>query len=146
MTYKEIVRSLQYVFDKLPDGVDLAKGGIGELALANHLDHYLVPGDKGPDAHDGEGHNYEYKVSTTNQFNFHFGSRTTEFAKQVQNHFEDIEGAFCAIRKGMRIIDCEYVPSTILVPHLIKHFNDTDGKQLNKNFSMKAFRKLMGEI
>lgn len=146
MIYKDIVDNLQKVFDQLPEGFDLAKGGIGELALANELEHQLVAGDKGPDAKDDAGCMYEYKVSTTNQFNFHFGSRTADFAKQVRNHFDGITGAYCAIREGMKIVDWEYVSSSILVPHLIKHFNDTDGKQLNKNFSMKAFRKLNGTI
>ena len=70
--YSEVVEALEKAFDVMPEGVDLSKGGLGELALAHELGHTLVAGDKGADAQDEEGNLYEYKVSTTNQFNFNF--------------------------------------------------------------------------
>ena len=54
MTYKTIVDLLEKVFDELPEGVDLAKGGVGEIALAHHLGHELIAGDKGADGRDAE--------------------------------------------------------------------------------------------
>lgn len=52
----------------------LPKGGVGAILLAHRLGHELVPGDKGADAQDSMGKKYEYNVSITNQFNFHFGA------------------------------------------------------------------------
>ena len=36
--YENIVDLLEKVFNELPEGVDLAKGGVGEIALAHHLE------------------------------------------------------------------------------------------------------------
>ena len=52
MTYKRIIELLEEVIELLPEGVSLAKGGVGELALAHHLGHTVVKGDKGADAMD----------------------------------------------------------------------------------------------
>ena len=41
--------------------MELTKGGVGELALANHLGHTLVDGDKDADGFDDDGKMYEYK-------------------------------------------------------------------------------------
>lgn len=141
MTYKTIVGLLDQVFKELPEGIDLAKGGVGEIALAHHLGHELIAGDKGADA-EFEGKKYEYKISTTDQFNFHFGARTEAPGSQVLKHFEGIEGAYCAKRDGMTITEVVYVPSHLLVPALILHFNGTVGGQLNKNYRLKSFKAL----
>ena len=77
--YTDVVIALQKAFEILPKGVDLSKGGLGELALAHELGHTLVAGDKGADASDDEGNLYEYKVSTTNQFNFNFMARRPDY-------------------------------------------------------------------
>ena len=132
---EEVIELLERVFSLLPDGVDLSKGGVGEIALAHHLGHTLVSGDKGADGIDESGTQYEYKISTTNQFNFHFGARTSKYGASVSKHFDDIAGAFCAIREGMTIVEVAYVPSELLVPALIEHFSSTSGRQLNKNFN-----------
>ena len=81
MKYKKAIEYLDKAFSELPEGVELTKGGIGELALAHHLGHTLVDGDKNADAYLGELE-YEYKISHTDQFNFNFGTR------QMQNGME----------------------------------------------------------
>ena len=142
MYYKKIVELLDEVFKLLPKGVDLAKGGVGEIALAHHLGHEIVKGDKGADGMDKEGNLYEYKVSTTDQFNFHFGARNDNPGAVVTKHFNGIAGAYCAHRVGMEITEVEFVPTELLVPALVLHVNGTVGGQLNKNFRLKTFSAL----
>lgn len=141
--YKEAVEALQKVFDILPEGVSLSKGGVGELALAAHLKHTLVPGDKGADAQDSEGKLYEYKVSIADRYNFHFGARKMDIEDIIFKHFETIEGAYCAKRNGMTIVDLVYIPSEILVPDLIEHFYNTTGGQMVKCYTMKGLKDLV---
>ena len=144
MKYKRVVELLDKVFEELPDNIELTKGGLGELALAHHLGHELVDGDKGADA-SFEDKFFEYKVSTTNTFNFHFGTRWKEkvaWQDTILNKFSNVAGAYCANRVGMKITEVAYCPCDILVPVLIQHFERTTGQQLNKSFSMNTFRKL----
>ena len=143
MTYRRIVELLEEVIELLPEEVSLAKGGVGEIALAHHLGHELIAGDKGADGRDAEGNEFEYKVSTTNQFNFHFGARTGNPGSSVIKHFEGVAGAYCAKREGMKITEVVFVPSHLLVPALILHFNGTVGGQLNKNYSMSKLREVV---
>ena len=70
MNYKKIVELLEEVIKLLPEGVSLAKGGVGELALAHHLGHTVVKGDKGADAMDEKGNLYEYKITTGDTLTF----------------------------------------------------------------------------
>ena len=142
MTYKKIVELLDGVIELLPEGVSLAKGGVGEIALAHHLGHTVVKGDKGADGMDEDGNKFEYKISTTDQFNFHFGARKEGYEEVIFDHFENIEGAYCAKRVGMKITDVVYVPSYLLVPALILHFKGTVGGQLNKCFGIKTYKAL----
>ena len=141
MTYKRIIELLEEVIELLPEEVSLAKGGVGELALAHHLGHTVVKGDKGADGVDKEGNLYEYKVTTGDTFNFHFGARSDSFGATVTKHFDGIAGAYCAKRVGMKIVDIAYIPSETLVPELIKHFGSVKGMQLNKNYSMKRLNE-----
>jgi len=142
MTYKKIVELLDGVIELLPEGVSLAKGGVGEIALAYHLGHELVEGDKGADGVAPDGKLYEYKITTQDKFNFHFGARKGRYEEVIFDHFENIEGAYCAKRVGMKIVDVAYVPSEDLVPVLIDHFKGTVGGQLNKCFGMKTYKAL----
>jgi len=142
MKYTKIINLLTKVFEELPKEIDLSKGGLGELALANHLGHKLVAGDKGADAEDKDGKLYEYKVSTTDQYNFHFGARKEGYELVIAKHFEGLKGAYCANREGIDIVNVAFVPTHLLVPALLKHFEKTKGKQLNKNFSLKSFENL----
>lgn len=147
--YDEVVEALQKACEVLPPGVDLSKGGLGELALAHDLGHTLVAGDKGADAEDADGLLYEYKVSTTNQFNFNYNARadTWEETKDIiERHWHNIAGAWVAHREGMTITEKAYVPTELLLPHLLKHFSNTKGKMLNKNFRMKAFKELNNDV
>ena len=142
MTYKRIVELLEEVISLLPEGVSLAKGGVGEIALAHHLGHTVVKGDKGADAMDEKGNLYEYKITTGDTFNFHFGARNDNPGATVTKHFNGIAGAYCAKRVGMKIVSVEFVSSATLVPALIEHFGTVKGGQLNKNYSMKRFTAL----
>ena len=142
MTYNRVVELLEEVFEELPEGVDLSKGGVGEIALAHHLGHEIVKGDKGADGMDKEGNLYEYKVSAGDQFNFHFGARNDNYRSVVTKHFDGITGSYCAKRVGMKITKCAYVPSEILVPALLTHFSNTKGGQLNKNYRIQKFEEL----
>jgi len=105
------------------------------------LGHTVVKGDKGADGVDKEGNLYEYKVTTGDTFNFHFGARSDSFGATVTKHFDGIAGAYCAKRVGMKIVDIAYIPSETLVPELIKHFGSVKGMQLNKNYSMKRLNE-----
>ena len=143
--YSEVVEALDKVFKVLPEGLSLAKGGVGEIAIAHHLGHTLVDGDKGADGYDSEGLLYEYKVSETNCFNFHHGTRqpTWEATQaRIEKHWVDIEGAWVANRKGMEIVEIAYVPTSILLPYLLAYFKRTKGSQLNKSFNFKNFKEL----
>ena len=141
--YAESVLALRKVFEVLPEGVSLSKGGVGELALGYHLGHTLVRGDKGADAMDSDGKLYEYKVSESDNYNFHFGARKPEVEEIVFKHFDKIEGAYCASRRGMDIVDIIYVPSEVLVPHLIEELTRLKGGQLIKTYSMKGLKHLV---
>jgi hypothetical protein len=142
MTYSRIIGLLEEVTSLLPEGVSLAKGGVGELALAHHLGHTVVKGDKGADAMDEKGNLYEYKITTGDTFNFHFGARNGNPGATITKHFNGITGAYCAKRVGMSITEVEFVPTNLLVPALILHFNGTVGGQLNKNYNLKRFSAL----
>jgi hypothetical protein len=144
-SYAEAVDALAEVFRVLPKGVSLAKGGVGELAMAHHLGHTLVEGDKGADGFDEDGLLYEYKASETNCFNFHHGTRqpTWEATKaRIEKHWENIEGAWVGNRKGMRVVEDAYVPTSILLPYLLEYFKRTKGSQLNKTFTLNKFKEL----
>ena len=143
--YKDVVEALERAFDVMPEGVDLSKGGLGEIALAHELGHTLVAGDKGADAQDEEGNLYEYKISTTDQFNFNHGARRPDWLDNkatIERHFANIKGAWIGQRKGMRITAKAYVPTEILLPNLLDHFENTKGGQLTKNFRMTKFKEL----
>lgn len=90
------------------------ESGLNAIILANHLGHTLVSGDEGADARDGTGLFYEYKVSVSDQFAFHCGTRETK-------------------RK-----------TPILVAHLVAHFQSVEGAQLNKVFNMTTFLAVNG--
>jgi hypothetical protein len=126
----------------------LPKGGVGAILLAHCLGHELVPGDKGADAQDAMGKKYEYKVSITNQFNFHFGARKAKESPSdvVRRHFQDIEGAYCALREGEIFKQIVYCPAAALVDNLCDHFAATNGGQLNKNFRLESFANLPGAV
>jgi hypothetical protein len=143
--YSEVVEALEKAFDVMPEGVDLSKGGLGEIALAHELGHTLVAGDKGADAQDEHGNLYEYKISTTDQFNFNHGARRPDWSDNkatIERHFQNIKGAWIGQRKGMRITAKAYVPTEILLPNLLDHFENTKGGQLTKNFRMTKFKEL----
>lgn len=139
--YSKAVEHLSAVFEELPD-VNLSVGGVGELALAHHLDHTLSPGGKGADAEDDEGNLYEYKVSTTNQFNFHHGGREEGYEARIIRHWKKMKGAYVAQRDGMKILEVGYVDGKVMLDFLLEHFRNTKGVQLNKNCSMAQISKI----
>jgi hypothetical protein len=147
--YDKIVKHLADALDAVAQaGLDdvLPKGGVGTILLAHRLDHELVPGDKGADAQDSSGKKYEYKVSITNQFNFHFGARKASPtpAQTVKKHFAGLDGAYCARRDGGKFTRIVFCPVDSLVEDLCTHFGSTTGGQLNKNFRLESFAALKG--
>ena len=147
--YQQIVDHFRAAFDAmsaagLRDAV--AKGGVGEILLAHHLGHTLATSDKGVDGVASNGQKYEYKVSITNQFNFHFGTREPDDppAEKVHRHFDDVAGAVCAKRQGAVIVRAIFIPTDTLVTDLVSHFATTTGLQLNKNYRMDDLLKLSG--
>ena len=147
--YDKIIEHFSEAFSEmrrigLADAV--AKGGVGEILLAGCLNHELRASDKGADGVSPEGKRYEYKVSITNQFNFHFGTREENDPpkQKVERHFKDIDGAYCAFRNGTKFKTIAYCPTETLRPVLIAHFEKESGNQLNKVFSFEAFLKLPG--
>lgn len=147
--YDNVVRLLAATFTEIHEiGLRevFAKGGVGEILLAHKLSHEIVPTDKGADGVDSKGIRYEYKVSVTNQFNFHFGTREIRDppAQKVRRHFAALAGAFCALREGERFTRIVYCPSAPLTTYLVEHFASTTGNQLNKNFSIERFAELPG--
>jgi|TARA_B100001094_G_scaffold211298_1_gene205206 hypothetical protein len=145
MKYKKAIEYLHKAFAELPEGVELTKGGVGELALANHLGHTLVDGDKNADAYLGELE-YEYKISHTDQFNFNFGTRQMqngmEWQDKIRTKVSKWEGAYCARVIGVTVEEVAYIESKVLLDYLLEHFSKTKGQLLVKNFSMKAFKAL----
>ena len=145
MKYKKAIEYLHKAFAELPEGVELTKGGVGELALANHLGHTLVDGDKNADAYLGELE-YEYKISHTDQFNFNFGTRQMqngmEWQDKIRTKVSKWEGAYCARVIGVTVEEVAYIESKVLLDYLLEHFSNTKGQLLVKNFSMKAFKAL----
>ncbi len=145
MKYKKAIEYLHKAFAELPEGVELTKGGVGELALANHLGHTLVDGDKNADAYLGELE-YEYKISHTDQFNFNFGTRQMqngmEWKDKIRTKVSKWEGAYCARVIGVTVEEVAYIESKVLLDYLLEHFSKTKGQLLVKNFSMKAFKAL----
>ena len=146
MKYKKAIEYLDKAFSELPKGVELTKGGIGELALANHLGHTLVDGDKNADAFDGQGLEFEYKISHTDQFNFNFGTRQMQngmsWEDKITTKVSKWEGAYCARVIGVTVEEVAYIESKVLLDYLLEHFSNTKGQLLVKNFSMKAFKAL----
>jgi hypothetical protein len=145
--YDAIIENFAKIFDemaKLELSDVLSKGGVGEILLAHHLNHELVPSDKGADGLDDDQNKYEYKVSVTDQFNFHFGTRNSKSdespCEKVKKHFVDLKGSFCALRKGAKIEKLIFLPVEDLVNELCDHFSKTDGQQLNKNFTFEKLK------
>lgn len=140
--YDGIVENFKNIFDEMSKLhlLDvLAKGGVGEILLAHHLKHELVVNDKGADGLDINGNKYEYKVSITDQFNFHFGTRLSKSndtpCDKVKKHFADLQGTYCALRSGAKIKKLIFIPVAAIVADLCDHFSKTNGQQLNKNFN-----------
>jgi len=148
--YDEIVKHLAAAFDAtrrvgLRDF--FSKGGVGEILLAHNRGHDLEPTDKGADGVSATGERFEYKVSITDQYNFHFGTREEDDPPQnkIQRHFEKLAGALCAARDGESITRIVYIPKDSLVKDLVTHFAEKSSKtskQLNKNFSLDRLLKL----
>ncbi len=151
--YDNVVDHLTAAFAALDAcglGDVLSKGGVGSVLLAHRLGHKLVPGDKGADAeHPTTGSKYEYKVSTTNQFNFNFGGRPNDddadgYEQKVWRHFADIEGAYCGLRVGASFTRIVYCPAAPLVADLLAYFENSTSRTLVKNHSVESFLGLTG--
>ncbi|WP_437766637.1 hypothetical protein WMF27_23480 [Sorangium sp. So ce281] len=124
----------------------MAKGGVGEILLAHHMGHLLAVSDKGADGVAPTGEKFEYKVSITDQFNFHFGTRESvdRPESKVRRHFVGVTAAICAKREGGTIVRAVLVPADSLLNDLVSHFAGTTGTQLNKNYRMNDILRLPG--
>lgn len=151
--YDNIVENFKNIFDemsrlKLLDV--LAKGGVGEIILAHHLKQELVVNDKGADGLDKRGNKFEYKVSITDQFNFHFGTRLCKSGEspceKVRKHFTDVSGTFCALRSGATIKKLIFIPASDIVTDLCDHFSKTNGQQLNKNYNFAKLTSVPNSV
>ena len=132
-----------------PIGLDdniTAKGGVRALILAHQLGHALVSGDKGADAQDHHGRLFEYKVSSADRYNFHFGARKTEAENEdcITRHFDGLHGAVCAVIEHRRIKKFAFCSSRVLVPALLEGLRDLKGGQLVRVYTWDAFIALPG--
>lgn len=116
-------------------GESLAKGRVGEILLAHHLGHTLVPGDKGADGVAINGKRYEYKVSVDDQYNFNFGhAGDDDRGVRVDTHFAGYDGAYCGLVSAGALVQVVYCPVQTLVPYLKNHLQTVKGNTWQKNF------------
>jgi hypothetical protein len=120
-----------------------SKGGQSEIVLANALGHTISAGGAGADAIDQSGGCHEYKVSVTNQFNFHLGARKSAVLNRslIERKVNHLAGVWVARRQGMAIVDHAHCSGAEMGRYLSDHFARTVGGQLNKNFSMDEFKR-----
>lgn len=150
--YSKVIEKLSEVHEELKligERDIFSKGGIGELILAHHLKHNLWESDKGHDAFDQKGRRFEYKVSITDLFTFHFGVRSSKLTvdEQVWNKFDGVTGTYCACREGTRVKRLFYVPTEYVVPVLIRYFKKKPIKgQMAKSYTSKQLAKLGYEV
>lgn len=150
--YSKVIEKLAEVhveLEKIGERDLFSKGGIGEIILANHLKHNLWESDKGPDAFDQKGRKFEYKVTTSDMFMFHFGTRSKKMTvdEQVWHRFEGVAGTYCGARVGTVIHRLFYIPTEYVVPTLIKYFKKRKiSGQMQKAFTCNSLQKLGYEI
>jgi hypothetical protein len=151
--YGAFVDALLAAYDShlQPIGLDdniTAKGGVRALILADHLGHKLVSGDKGADAQDDRDRLFEYKVSSADRYNFHFGARKTQEENEdlIKRHFDGLHGAICAEVKHCRIQRYAFCSSEALVPDLLDGLRVCTGGQLVKAYTWEAFVALPGVV
>ena len=149
--YDDAVQAIQNAYDNQlrPIGFDdwiTAKGGIRALILAHHLGQIIVPGDKGADGLDSQNRTYEYKVSSTDQYAFHFGARrrTADNDATIDRHFDGHYGAICAELKDSRVTRYVFIPSSSITADLKAHFRTCKGGQLNNVHSFDRLAALPG--
>ena len=137
--YDTLVQHLRSAISELASlglGENLAKGRVGEIFLAHHLGHTLVPGDKGADGVCTDGKRFEYKVSVDDQYNFNFGSAATDAREaRVDTHFAHYTGAYCGLLRDGKLVKVVYCPVNSLVPHLKSHLETVTGNTWQKNFT-----------
>ena len=145
MKYQKAIDYLTKVYEHLPPECALEKGGIGEMILANHLGHTVLESDKSEDGIDDEGNLYEYKCSRTNQFCFHFGTRTMQNGmdwREKLNKMDTWHGIWCAYIKGTEILDIAHVDTHKMKKFLLEHFERTSGQQMVINLSMARIKEI----
>jgi hypothetical protein len=150
--YSRVIKKLAEAHNelkKIGERDIFSKGGIGEIILAHHLKHNLWSKDKGPDAYDRKSRKFEYKVSMTNKFVFHFGSRSKKKTvdEQVWQRFEGVAGTYCAEREGTEVVQLFYIPTEQVVPMLIRYFKKRRiFGQMQKSYTCATLKRLGYEI
>jgi len=146
--YRECIRNLQEAYKAARRNPDLGpqlfgKGAHNHFLVAELLGHTVVTHGRGGDAFDENG-NYEYKVSMSDNFNFHFGARksNSENEQLLTTKISQLEGAYCITRHKSEIKEIFYMDSDFLLQFLIEHFRNTDGRQLIKNFKRAELYRL----
>ena len=119
------------------------KGAHNHFLVADLLDHSVMSHGRGGDAYDADGQ-YEYKISMSDNFNFHFGARKSDEENEllIRKKIGDLKGAYCITRKRGKITEMFYMESNFLIDFLIIHFRNTDGRQLIKNFKRAELYRL----
>tara|TARA_B100001758_G_C18148460_1_gene472739 strand:- start:126 stop:716 length:591 start_codon:yes stop_codon:yes gene_type:complete len=146
--YSECIGHLQNAFDAAKTIPELGpqlfgKGAHNHFLVAELLGHNVMTHGRGGDAYDSDGQ-YEYKISMSDNFNFHFGARKSheENESLIRNKLSQLKGAYCITRERARITEIFYMDSEFLIDYLIIHFRNTDGLQLIKNFSRAELYRL----
>jgi hypothetical protein len=122
-----------------------AKGAHNHLFLAHRERHEIpVGGHQGHDARDSAG-GYEYKISATDIFNFHFGARKSSQQNQklIEAKCNDIVAAYCASRSYAQLKSVYRIPSADLLRLLLAKEKTTKGGQMNLQIARSDIRPFL---
>ncbi len=139
-TYPELSESLIRAFGEAEKlGVEaglFSKGAHNHIFLAHREGHRLAKMGGGPDASDTNG-KYEYKITITKDWNFHFGTRKTrdENKKLIKKKCDGITAAYLVTRRYAELIRIIRIPAKDLQRLLLDKEESTVAKQLNLRVS-----------
>ena len=145
-TYAEVVASLTMAMRITKEmGIDqglFGKGGHNHILLAHLEGHQLAESGGGPDAFDSKG-KYEYKITITKDWNFHFGARKSskENRKLISDKCKSIHAAYLATRRYAELTRVIRIPSNDLKKLLLNAEAKTKGGQLNLRIPKKDLKK-----
>ena len=135
-TYPEVVtgliRAMQCAKELEIDQGLFSKGAHNHIFLALREGHRLSEAGGGPDASDRNG-KYEYKITITKDWNFHFGARKTrsENRKLIKKKCDTIAAAYLCTRRYGGLIRIIKIPAKDLQRLLFDKEDATVAGQLN---------------